>query len=340
MTEIISREELENLLAAMQAGDPARHDTGEGPRSERPRRVKPYDFLHPDRFAREQLKTLEMIHENFARTASAALSARLRSIVSMRVVDVTQVSFEEFVRLVPNPTTLGIINMEPLRGSAVLELAPEMSFAIIDRLFGGRGEPVKLHREISDIEMNALETVIVRMLGDLRESWVQLVDLRPRIARIETNPYFTQIVPPRDMAVLIVFDTKIGDIETFVNLCIPYITIEPIMNKLAPHEFYRQGESSGGHETALKERLDEMPVSVRCEVGEVELPLNTVAGLEVGDVVKIASTHVHDDMTFMIGERAKFKCRPGKIRGRLCVQIGEMIEGVPDEFLKFAGDED
>ena len=230
MTEILSQDEIDALLSAISSGEVDPDDysaVGEQ------KKVKIYDFRRPDKFSKDQIRTLQMMHETFARLTTTALSAQLRALVSVHVGSVDQLTYEEFIRSIPNPTTLAVINMDPLRGSAVLEIDPSITFTIIDRLFGGLGEPTKITRELSDIELSVMEGIIVRILGNLREAWSTVIDLRPRLGAIETNPQFAQIVPPNDMVVLITLETKVGDVEGMTNLCIPYITIEPIISKLS-----------------------------------------------------------------------------------------------------------
>ncbi len=332
MTEILSQDEIDALLSAISSGEVDPDDysaVGEQ------KKVKIYDFRRPDKFSKDQIRTLQMMHETFARLTTTALSAQLRALVGVHVGSVDQLTYEEFIRSIPNPTTLAVINMDPLRGSAVLEIDPSITFTIIDRLFGGPGEPTKITRELSDIEMSVMEGIIVRILGNLREAWSTVIDLRPRLGNIETNPQFAQIVPPNDMVVLITLETKVGDVEGMTNLCIPYITIEPIISKLSAQYWYssiRRGEADE-NKAIIQERLDQVTIPLRCEVGEVELPLSEILGLGPGDVVKLGATHIKSDMTVKVGDRQKFKCRPGKIGGRLCIQIGETIDDIPDELL-------
>lgn len=332
MTEILSQDEIDALLSAISSGEVDPDDysaVGEQ------KKVKIYDFRRPDKFSKDQIRTLQMMHETFARLTTTALSAQLRALVSVHVGSVDQLTYEEFIRSIPNPTTLAVINMDPLRGSAVLEIDPSITFTIIDRLFGGPGEPTKITRELSDIEMSVMEGIIVRILGNLREAWSTVIDLRPRLGNIETNPQFAQIVPPNDMVVLITLETKVGDVEGMTNLCIPYITIEPIISKLSAQYWYssiRRGEADE-NKAIIQERLDQVTIPLRCDVGETELPLSDILALGAGDVVKLGQTHIKSDMTVKVGDRQKFKCRPGKIGSRLCIQIGDTIDDIPDELL-------
>ena len=176
-SEVLSQAEIDQLLSVISSGQgaPERPDA----QADR-RKIKIYDFKRPDKLSKDQVRILSVMHEVFARLATNSLSARLRSLAQVRVASVDQLTFEEFTRSVPNPTTLAIVQMDPLKGAAILEIDPAVSFSIIDRLFGGSGEGGRLTRELTDIEQSAIEGVLVRMLGDLREAWASVVDLRPR----------------------------------------------------------------------------------------------------------------------------------------------------------------
>ncbi|MCS7204935.1 MAG: flagellar motor switch protein FliM [Leptospiraceae bacterium] len=347
MTEVLSNDEINDLFKQISSSTPffsqdysitELKDEKETATISK-KDVKPYDFRKPDKFSKDQIRTLQMIHETFARMVTTSLSAQLRTAVQVHVGSggggVDQLTYEEFNRSIPSPTTLAIVNMDPLRGSAILEIDPNISYAIIDRLFGGKGELIKnINRELTDIERSVMENVIVRMLGNLRESWSTVVDLRPRLGNIETNPQFAQIVPPNDMVVLITFETKIAEVEGNMNFCIPYITIEPIVNKLSAQYWYSSIQSAQTEEMKelIQKRLEQIQLPIRCEVGEIELSILDVINLQVGDIVRLNTT-INGEFIVKIGERKKFKCIAGRVGKRLAVQIGESIEDIPDELL-------
>ncbi|MBP9165681.1 MAG: FliM/FliN family flagellar motor switch protein, partial [Leptospiraceae bacterium] len=161
------------------------------------------------------------------------------------------------------------------------------------------------------------------------------IDLRPRLGNIETNPQFAQVVPPNDMVVLITLETKVGDVEGMTNLCIPYITIEPIINKLSAQYWYssiRRGETDE-NKSVIQERLDGVTIPLITEVGSVDISMMELMNLQMGDVIKLENTPTKADMIIKVGERNKFKCIPGRVGNRLAVQIGEIIEEIPDELL-------
>jgi flagellar motor switch protein FliM len=333
MTEILSQDEIDALLTAISTGEV---DTTDYTATKEQRKVKIYDFRRPDKFSKDQIRTLQMMHETFARLTTTALSAQLRALVSVHVASVDQLTYEEFIRSIPNPTTLAVINMDPLKGSAVLEIDPSITFTIIDKLFGGMGESsAKISRELTDIELSVMEGIIVRILGNLREAWSNVIDLRPRLGNIETNPQFAQIVPPNDMVVLITLETKVGEVEGMTNLCIPYITIEPVISKLSAQYWYssiRKGVTDENM-SIIQNRLETVELPVVAEIGEVDISVQEVLDLSVGDVIKLPDTKMSSDMTVRIGGRKKYRCRPGLIGNRIAIQVGEEIEEVPDELL-------
>jgi len=230
VTDVLSQKEIEELLAAINAPDTKHEDIKPAANI---RKVKKYDFKRPDKFSREQIRSISMIHETFARLTTISLSALLRSMVHVHVASVDQLTYEEFIRSIPTPTTLAVINMAPLNGDALLEIDPAITFSIIDRLFGGTGELTKASHELTDIEASVMEEIIVRTLGNMQKAWAKVIDLQPRLSLIDTNPQFAQIVPPADMVILVTLETKVGDVEGLINICIPHCTIEPIIDKFS-----------------------------------------------------------------------------------------------------------
>jgi flagellar motor switch protein FliM len=332
MTEVLSQEEIDQLLTAISAGETEPEDLR--PTADT-RKIKIYDFKRPDKFSKEQIRTISMMHETFARLTTTSLSAQLRSMVHVHVASVDQLTYEEFIRSIPTPTTLAIINMDPLKGNAILEIDPAVTFSIIDRLFGGTGEGTKAQHELTDIESSVMEGIIVRILGNMREAWTQVIDLRPRLGQIDTNPQFAQIVPPTDMVVLVTLETKVGDVEGMINFCIPYLTIEPIIGKLSTQFWFSAVHRSTTTENlnVLKDKLSNVDVNVTAEIGKINVPVREVLALQNGDVIRLYNTKIGDPYSLNIGNKKKFLCRPGVMGKKMAVQIIKKIaELEQDEF--------
>ncbi len=330
MTEVLSQDEIDQLLTAINAGETEIESIK--PTADT-RKIKIYDFKRPDKFSKEQIRTVQNMHETFARLTTTTLSASMRALVHVHVASVDQLTYEEFIRSIPTPTTLAVVSMDPLKGQAILEIDPSVTFTIIDRLFGGSGEGAKLNRELTDIEHSVMEGIIVRILGNMREAWTQVIDLRPRLSQIETNPQFAQIVPPSEMVVLVTLETKVGEVEGMMNLCIPYMTIEPIVSKLSAQFWYSSVRRGATTENLniLKEKLSTVEIPVIAEVGHISIPVRDVLALRRGDVIRLYSVHVDDPMALNVGNKKKFLCRPGVIGKKMAVQITKKLEDVGQE---------
>ena len=342
MNEVLSQDEIDQLLTAISSGDSEVDDFK--PVNDT-RKIKIYDFKRPDKFSKEQLRTVSNMHETFARLTTTSLSAQLRSLVHVHVASVDQLTYEEFIRSIPTPTTLAVVNMDPLKGNAVLEIDPTITFCMIDRLFGGRGVTSgNKNRDLTDIEQSVMEGIIVRILANMREAWTQVIDLRPRLGQIETNPQFAQIVPPSEMVVLITLETKVGDEEGMMNFCIPYLTIEPIISKLSSQFWFSsvRRSSTTQYLGTLKEKLSSVDMEVVASVGSINLSVRDVLSLTNGDVVRLSNTKVGDPLTLSVGNRKKFFCQPGVVGKKMAVQITGKIEDVTaDDFeeLSVEGDD-
>ena len=338
MTEILSQDEIDALLTAVSSPNTASADAdaenAAAKKSKNKKRLKVYDFRRPDKFSKDQVRTLQMIHETFARLTTTSLAAQLRSLVQVHVVSVDQLTYEEFTRSIPSPTTLGIVNMDPLKGSAIIEIDPAITFSIIDRLFGGKGETLKNNRELTDIEMSVIEGILVRLLGNLRESWSNMTDLRPRLGNIETNPQFAGIVPPNTMVILTTFDTKIGDVEGMLNFCIPYITIEPIISKLSAQYWYSAVNTNitTEHINFIKDQISDIKLTIIAQLAETTLSFSEVSKLKVGDVIRF-DTNVKSDVDVFIGRNVKFKAKAGIFGPRRAVQFHEALSAFKEEDL-------
>ena len=340
MNEVLSQDEIDQLLTAISSGDT---DTDDYKPVNSAKKIKMYDFKRPDKFSKEQLRTVSIMHETFARLTTTSLSAQLRSFVTVHVASVEQITYEEFIRSIPNPTTLAVINMDPLKGNAVLEIDPAITFCMIDRLFGGLTSGNK-NRDLTDIEQEVMEGVIVRILANIREAWTQVIDLRPRFAQIETNPQFAQIVPPTEMVVLITLETKVGEEEGMMNFCIPYLVLEPIVSKLSSQYWFssvRKNSTTQYLET-IKQQLTSVDMDVVADFGSINLPIRDVLSLRVGDVIRLSNIKVGDPLSLSVGNEKKFYCQPGVVGKKMAVQITGKVENVEsDEFeeLSVEGDE-
>lgn len=330
MADVLSQNEIDELLSAISTGVVNAENIKQ---EQKQKKIKLYDFKRPDKFSKDQIRTLYMLHENFARLLNTYLSAHLRTMVQVSVASVDQLTYEEFIRSMPNPSVISVFEMRPLSGNALMEINPSIVFSIIDRLFGGVGTPPAKPRELTDIEQSIVARLMNKALESLSEAWRQVVNIEPRLEVIESNPQFTQIVPPNDMVVIVTLQTRIAQTEGFINLCIPYLVLEPIMPKLTTSFWVASSIARAGSKTnvtQMQKKLERTLVPLMVELGKVNVTVGEMLDLTVGDVIRLDSK-VNEELPIIIGQHQKFKCKPGSSNNRIAVQITKIVAEEEEE---------
>lgn len=324
MAEVLSQHEIDALLAAISSGE---MDAEELKKEESEKKIKVYDFKRALRFSKDQIRSLTRIHDNYARILTTLFSAQLRTYVQISVVSVDQLPYEEFIRSVPKLTILYIFEAKPLEGRLVLEVNPNVAYAMLDRLLGGAGNSPDKIGNLTEIESILLERLFSKALDHMTDAWANLTDLHPRLQLIEMNPQFMQIVSPNETVAVISMSIKVGEITGMINLCLPHVVLEPIMPKLTAHHWFSSQQKTRVPEeqTALENRLNKVKVPVIAELGSSVLSVGEFLNLSVGDVIEL-ERDAKEDISVRIGEKEKFMGRPGIIRGRVAVQITNVIK--------------
>lgn len=332
---ILNQEELDSLLGGL-SEKPAEEEGAPSVARGAARRgkVKPYDFRRPDRFSKEHIRTLEMVHEGFARYLQASLSTYLRSLVDVRVTSVKQVTYDEFVQMLTNPTSLNIFTMDPLKGNGVLEMSSELMFTMIDRVLGGPGIIPKKLREPTGIEQPVVERIVVRALDSLREAWQKVAPVVPKLEQSESNPGFVQIAAPSEIVALVQLDVKVREQMGKMHLCFPYVLLEPIVGKLLTKEWIVSGQKGGPTADSavnMKRRLADTKLGVVAVLGSARLSMKEVMSLKRGDVVRLDSG-IRDALVLSVEGREKFRGKPCISNRRNSLVITEVIEPAEDLF--------
>ena len=330
MPDILSQTEIDELLSALSTGVVSAEEMH---LEQKQRKVKVYDFKRPDKFSKDQIRTLYMLHENFARLLNTFLSGHLRTIVHINVVSVDQLTYEEFIRSLPNPSVISIFAMNPLKGNVIFDWHPNLIFAIIDRLFGGTGLATMKSRGLTDIEEVIVRRVMSKSLEGFQEAWKQVLDIEPILEAIETNPQFTQIVAPNDMVVIITLQAKIMQAEGLINICIPYLVLESIMSKLTTTFWVASSmakQASPEDITFLQRKLERSFIPMSVELGQASVSVHELLDLSVDDVLRLR-TKVTDELKVFVGNGEKFRCKPGISGKNTAIQITKIcLEGVED----------
>lgn len=243
MTDILSQDEIDQLLSAISSGDSKEDWSDHWSSSDFKKKVKIYDFKRPDTFSKQQIRIILNIAETYSRLMSVSLLSKLKTEVNMYVSSVCQLSFEEFLRSIPNPCLISIVDADPLKGSLFVEIDPSISNLFIDLSCGGHGKKYESKRAHSDAEISILEGFIVHMLGNMREAWSKILDLRPRLSFVESDPSLCKILHPLEMGVLLTLEIRLCEEESFINIFFPESTLREIKDKLTYETYFRAEES-------------------------------------------------------------------------------------------------
>ncbi|MGB9860335.1 MAG: flagellar motor switch protein FliM [Moorellaceae bacterium] len=324
MAEVLSQAEIDALLAALSSGEIKAEELGE---EKREPGAKKYDFRRPNKLSKEHLRTLYMIHENYGRLVGNFLSAYLRTNIRVRIASVEQMTYEDFIISLPTPTLLTLFSLEPLKGTAILETNLAFVFPIIDLLFGGRGEAPVRTRELTEIELHVLRRLYSRMLEQLNYVWADAYQVSSRLDSMETNPQFVQIVSPNEIVAVVTLATTIGQHEGLMNICLPYMLLEPVISHLsASHWFAGAGEAEelAEFKKGLTKIMLQVPVELVAYCGRARIRVRDFLQLQAGDVITLDRS-IAEDLDLHVDGLPKFKVQAGLMGRKRAVQITEVI---------------
>lgn len=306
MAEILSQEEIDALLSAVSYDEEVEIEP-----SKAERLINTYDFRHPARVSKDQLRTLKNLHDNFARLLTSTFSTLQRSIIEINLVSVDQITYSEFIMSLSAPSCTYTFRLEPLEGVAIIDFSQSVVFSFVDRLFGGRGTSIVTEREITWIEKSIMNNIIDRSLRDLERTWERIISLECNVEMLETNPEFVQVVPASETVVLISFELKSENVSGLINLCYPYITIEPIALRLGGQNLVSSTKEVPKEELLKnRKRIELFDTNIKAYLGSVNLTVGEMLELKVGDIVTL-NTRVSEDIEVYVEDELKFYGRPG-----------------------------
>ena len=322
MGEVLSQNEIDNLLAALSNGEldvEQMQESGD-------RQVKDYDFKRPAKFSKEHLRTLEIIYEHYGRLISTNLPLYLRKNIQVTVASSETVTFSEFTNALSNPVILGIVDFQPLTGNIIIELSPNLGFAMIDRMLGGQGVPLEKNRDFSEIEMIILQKLMVVCMQLMREPWRNVLDINPMMERIETNAQFAQVIAPSDMIAIVSMNVKIGDAEGFMNICLSYFTLEDVMDKLNTKYWFStmQKDDRIDYEEHIESLIKRIDIPIKAILGRSQVSVSDFLSLQPGDIIKL-DARVDSEMDVFVGNIRKFKALPGSNKDNYAVRVTSVI---------------
>lgn len=332
MTDVLDQSEVDALLAAVDSGEigedlpPSAIDDSTplytaSPAKERD--VRNYDFKRPERVSKDQMRSLESLHEQFARNMGASLSGFLRTIVECRVATIEQLTYSEFIHALPNPTCFNLLQAPPLEGQMCLELSPLIIYPIMDRLLGGSNAELFIpQRPLTSIELRLVKRITDRALECLTESWHDLATVRFELVDTESNPQLVQVVAPNEVVVVIGFELKMGARAGTMSLCIPFNVIEPVISKLTSQSWfaYARRKKRESQKDKVATCLKHAKLVLQAYLAETRITVRELLNLQVGDVIQTDKSCTTDSILRVEGKN-KFAGQLGQFRGMRCLRI-------------------
>ncbi|WP_071459453.1 flagellar motor switch protein FliM [Bacillus massilinigeriensis] len=323
--EVLSQNEIDALLSALSTGE---MDAEELRKEQSEKKVKSYDFRRALRFSKDQMRSLTRIHENFARLLTTFFSAQLRTFIQISVASADQIPYEEFIRSIPKMTVLNVYEVPPLEGRILMEINPNIAYAMMDRLLGGRGAGHNKIDSLTEIETKIMSAVFERSFENYQEAWATISDIEPQLAEFEVNPQFLQMVSPNETVVVISLNITIGETSGMINICIPHVVLEPIIPKLSV-KYWMQSEKKehlSSENEEIESELQKAEVTVTAELGTTEITIQDFLMLNTGDVIELNQS-INDPLTVLVGGVPKFSGQPGRKNKKIAVQVMDAFKG-------------
>lgn len=324
MSEVLSQQEIDQLLSGINSGEIKEERLGEYKKGHE---VYEYDFRRPNRVSKDQLKTIRTLHESFSEIFGFYLASKLQTMATIDLIAVDQLRYSEYVLSINNPSCIFIFDIKETEGRAILESTPEMVLAIVDRLLGGSGTKVEVKRGITPIEQRLIRPIINQALKNLSTAWNPVQHLNFSLSDFESNPDFVQIAPASEIVIIISFQIKIGEDSYLMNLCYPSFALDEVIARLNIQYYSTLQMSKDKHQTRenISRQLAQTRLPLRATLGTTRISVSDLLHLEEGDVL-VLDNSVDDDLPVYVDKRLKFRGRPGVSNEHIALKITDVID--------------
>lgn len=321
MEKILSKEEIESLLAAIMEGriEPEKElaaATG---------RVSAYDLFNTEHQA--LVPNLDVIYDSFIRYNRVTLSNRLRRIVEIKKLGSRPYKFDDFLQSLPSPVCMGIFKIDPLKGAALITMDSNLVFTLVDSILGGTGTPglTGENRMFTSIELRLMEKIVKDVLQDMEKSWAHIQNTKMSILRMEMNPRLVTIVPPEYQVITMSLEIQVEEYTGTMMFAIPYMTIEPIRDKLKIGTQLDIMAIDPQWSSRLSCELLDAPVELTVELGEALITMDDLLSLSSGDTI-ILNRDCQSELNVKVEGIDKFSAVPGAQHGNKAIRISGMLD--------------
>ena len=290
--------------------------------------AKLYDFRRPDKFSKEHLRSLRILHESFARMLGSALTSYLSAGVQVRLTMLEQGTYDEYIQSLPTPTVIYVVGLAPLPGQAVVELNLPVARVLIDRLLGGTGAPTPRTNEMTEIELALLKTIGQFILSSLREAWANVVPLRPTMQEPVLSPELAQFATMAEATVMLVLEVSVFKVTGTISMCIPYQVLQPVLDSLTSQVWFGGAQTrtaEGDSRDQMGDRISQVTLPITVELGETALTVQALLALQEGNVLRL-NTNANGPLVVRVDDRVKFVGQAGLSGKHLAVQIVRAVD--------------
>ncbi|GGE46464.1 flagellar motor switch protein FliM [Pullulanibacillus camelliae] len=329
MADVLSQSEIDALLSAISTGE---MDANDLLKEEVEKKEKVYDFKRALRFSKDQFRSLTRIHENYARLLTNYFSTKLRTFVQISVASVDQLPYEEFVRSVPSLTILNVFEAAPLSGRMVMEVNPNIAYAMLDRVLGGMGDSFNKIDNLTEIESKLISQIFEDALEPYKDAWMNVYTIEPEMSDFEVNTQFLQIASPSETVVVISLQATVGEASGMINICLPHVTLEPIIPNLSMHQWMVESKKEVTPDDAkqIKRNVENAHVEVKAELGHATVTIGEFLDLMIDDVIPLKKG-IDQPIDIKVGSELKYLGQPGLKNRHLAVQVLDVIEEGSEE---------
>jgi flagellar motor switch protein FliM len=318
--QILSQEEIDALLNAMGSGEV---DIAEE-KMDIKSLAKPYDLTSQSIMLRDQFDALDEVYDKFVSLLINDLTSALQRGIEVKIISKEVVKFGEFIKAFSNPTGFNIYNMEPMIGSALIAIEPNLVFSLIDCMFGGNGKPLQKIREFTQIESRMLRRFSLDIMQNLEKAWEVVYPIKIKIKKTETKPEFVNLVNPNDLLIIVVFSINGTEFTGNIHIATPYLMLEPIKDKLSS-SYLREKDRSHSFGAQLRNLLKATDVQLVAELGRTNCTIKDILTFDIEDVIRLGAGP-QDAVLLTVQNVPKFYGTAGIVKGCRAVQIKERIE--------------
>ena len=323
MADTLTQEQIDAMLSQALSGGLVETASAE-------EQVKEYDFRSPKKFTKEKMRTLETIFESYARLISSYLTGLLRLYCKVTLVSIEEQRYFEYNNALPDYVMMGLLDLgidndDLDEFTTLLQLSNSLTFVLIDRLLGGRGEAADLDRDFTELENSVMRKVIYDMSQMLKEPWENYVELNPQITQLETNSRVISTVGYDDTMIIVALEVTINEVKSIISVCIPALNLDEIMQKYVTrtHKPSRKSHDARKEEErrdTIMNTLNQSSLTIKAVLDETQLQLSDILHLQVDDIIPLPK-NIDDNVVLRIGGKDWFDGKLGIFNNKKAVKI-------------------